>query len=513
MKIKLALAALVFLALVSVVCVCADDAVVITDLADYDEYVVFVELSAPADFYVDGELVLANSTAIPKNALALGRHKIEIHQGDAVIYSREHAVIQSYFGTSTFYDFEDYEGGSYTVDSKRVFVEGAAGFTGAVTVDEEHGKSFGILYRNSDTTAPWVRNDLPKAIPDAETDTLHYEIELYIPPHVKDYAVTMVNEGRNYINFVNFLGAANTAAPNRIRIYSDNQRHKDLDFETEEGWYKIETDITVPAGGGGTYSLAVSRKLPGETGFTELYREGGLQAPDTLVSLTGFRFTGPYADDSQDAFLALDHVSCSYKYGTPVVSAVCGAAAEELVSFDSKSLEIKLSLPLHTQELSPELLYIDGPLGRVLTDAIQLVDSQTVSISLGEKLLSNSEYNITFDESIKLPADGVLGRKLTHRFTTSKDTIEVLSAEFENGVLSATVENTAETPLKVHLVVSLWKDNALEAVRAFDIDLPAKTVTPVSQTVDFGDCDRIQAAFVENYQTPVVRYAERFRAD
>lgn len=461
------------------------------DMASDENLFKITEISNPSKVYVDGVLVAENTTEIPKSLVTLGTHNIKIVNGETEVYNQNVDVVNSVYGESTDYDFSDYTSGAYTVNGVKVFAEGASGFASSVTVDEEHGTSFGVVYREGDKSS-WARNYIPSAIPNADTDTLHYEFEVYSTTQSNDrnmyFETTKVAGGTQNINLLNFIGKDET-----IRIYSDNKKLEDISRDTSGVWYKFVVDITLSSLGGGIYDLKVLKDST--NGFTEVKSYKDLIFPSANNSITAFRFIGPYDTDTKDSYLAIDNINISYKYKTPVISSVNGESFDA-ITFGTKNISFKLSSPLDAEMFVKENVSV----GDIEIESAT-VNGDIVDIVLGEKLQSDTDYVISFSPDTLCSFGGKLGYPLTCKIHTIKNIIEVRNVNFSGGALTADIENTSGMPKTVNVVISYFKNDILQKTTAVEVDPEIGLDTSLALPEG---CTDISVTFMENYLLPMI---------
>ena len=474
----------------------------ILDLSDYEgENIVFTEFSS-ADIYVDGVCVAKDTNTVSKDLVGLGKHIITAEDGTGIVFQKDYSVVNSYFGNGASYDFSDYSGGSYTVDSKRVFVEGSSGALGNVSVDGSHGVSLGLLRRDSATAASWMRNDFVSALSYGGLESMHYEMELYSSEHIKDYPITLVNNSKNYINFINFMGSGSTAAKNNIRIYSNGKTYADVPYDVSGVWYKVAFDITMLENGGAVYNLYICKYDESSESYEEVYGAKNLSVPNTLVSLTGLRFTGAYGDDAPGTYLAIDNVYYGYKNITPLVETINGSDAS-VIDFKSSYIELGLSGPIIPDSVSKDTVSVNGPLGDVGILEVVMPDDRTMRIILAEKLISNSRYTVTLDRSISVTQSNVLGYNLVQNISSSKDSVEVSNLKVSGDKIMADIENTTDSDAVVHIIVTYFGGTEYIRTKAFDYTAAGNSsgVFEGLNTVP-GGCTEIQISFADKYIQP-----------
>ncbi|MBR5518960.1 MAG: hypothetical protein IKV86_08060 [Clostridia bacterium] len=464
------------------------------DMATDTECFKITEIANPSNVYVDGALVAENVTSIPKSAITLGTHNVKIVEGETVVYDENVDVVNSVYGESTYYDFSDYTTGTYTVDGFKVFTEGAAGYASSVTVDDAHGTSFGVVYRNSASSSSWAQNYLLSSIPNEATNGLHYEFEVFSTEQKKDrnmYFNTTVDGKSKNINMLNFLGSAKS-----IRIYNNDKKLEDITRDDSGVWYKIVIDVVVNSNGGGTYNLGIYKE--GADGFELVKSYEDLTLPATVTALNAFRFIGPYDTDSTDSYFAIDNINYSYMYKTPVISTVNGGGFDS-VEFGTKNISLKL-----TGALDAEMFTKDN----VTVGDMEIIDAtvkdDVVDITLAEKLDSNKEYTITFSADTMCGFGGVLGYPLTCNITTLKDVIEVSDIAYADGKLTAKAENTTDVEKNIQVVVSYFDDDMLIKTTALDYTALLDDDSFETEITLPDGCTDINVTFMEGYVMPKV---------
>ena len=456
-------------------------------------------ISNPSDVYVDGVLVAENITEIPKSAVTLGTHNVKIVEGETEVYNQDVDVVNSVYGPSTDYDFADYTTGTYTVNGVKVFSEGASGYASSVTVDEKHDTSFGVVYRDSTSSASWAQNYLLSSIPNEATSSIHYEFEAFSTEQKKDrnmYMTTTADGKSKNINMLNFIGSAKT-----IRVYNNDKKLEDITRDDSGVWYKMVLDITLnTTGGGGTYNLSIYKESGDEFELVKAYTD--LVLPTTVTALNAFRFIGPYDTDAKDSFLAIDNISYSYKYHTPVVLGVNDASYNE-VDFGIKSLSVKLSGALDGEYFTKDNVTVGD-----LEIADATVNGDVVDITLAEKLESDTEYVIAFSEDTICDFGAALGYPLTYKIRTVKDDVEVANIALDGTTLTATVENTTGAPKTVYVVVTYFDGDTIQKTVAVDYVTEAGN-NDFETTLSLpADCTDVSVTFVEGYVAPYVYVSE-----
>lgn len=460
------------------------------DMSKDKNYFEITTISNPSDVYVDGVLVAENVTEIPKSLVTLGTHNVKIVEGETEVYNQNVDVVNSVYGISKDYDFSDYTSGTYTVDDFKVFSEGAEGFASSVTVDEKHGKSFGIVYRDSATSSSWAQNYLLYSVPNDTSNSLHYEYEVFSTVQKKDrnmYMVTTASGKSKNINMLNF-GASQT-----IRVYSNDKKLEDITRDDSGVWYKISVDVTVNSAGGGTYDLNIYKDSANGFALEKAYTD--LVLPTTVTALNAFRFIGPYDTDATDAYLAVDNISYSYKYQTPIILTVNGVKFNS-VNFGTNNISIKLSSGFDAEMFTKDNVSVED----MKIESAQVVDD-TVEIVLEDKLSSNTEYEIKFSENTVCSFGGKLGYPLTCKIRTLKNAIEIHNVNYDNGKLTADVENTTDTPKTVYAIVTYFNGYVIQKTSVVEVT-PSVGLDTLLVLPD--GCTDFTVTFIENYMLPVV---------
>lgn len=402
------------------------------------------------EIHVDGELTQTLDTApysFDASVLGLGDFELEAVAYD--IYGKTGKTnitvnINSNFESVIFTD-SDFVATSDVKFESGLNYSNQRGFCKPGTVDDEHGTSLliGVNEHNSEfTDGQYSYCQYP--VGDNKNIVLEYDVNVVEKP--KSGAKNCVNMAIRYTNasIVTFMNIQNVfSAAGKDYVYELNT------------WYNIKFEINETQG---KYRIYIN---------DELFVEANYDA-ETYGDMQQFRFYSPVLND-QPCTVALDNMELKAVMYAPTIESIGYGEykSPEAVDNSAESVIVYLSDELKAADISTNTVKLYKSNGTECETTVAYNETDyTITITPAGGFMSNEEYTVVIDKTVRIPSGNAVGGEIRAVFRTTSNNIVVDNVEISasNGSVFAeiTVTNPNKNDTEFYVVSSLFNGETLE---------------------------------------------------
>lgn len=384
------------------------------------------------------------------------------------------------------YDFNKYEGG--LVDGN---FTGVADFLQPVTIDEDHGISMALIERDG-KAAPWTEYNFSRDVLADNICEFQFETDFYITEGIKKNC-NIILDGASKLTI------AQISTAYKFNVYKSGASGTAYAISANE-WYnlRIVSDIS---------NSKLTFVLKDSKGQTIIHQETPI--PETHTKATGIRFAGPFVDsgNTSDIYWAFDNMKLSYIYKLPDITGITSDGTDDNTKIDFKAENINISFgyPIYHESLLAEHIFIKNKYGTVKVASVSALEN-TITVTPSASLESATDYEVIFDEALQLIKDVNIEKPISVPFTTTDDSVELLSSEFvkktDSVELTMNMANNTDQPKTVCVIANFMDGNRIVKAFAFDVE-----VSDEGNTVSFpllSDAEIIKVFIIDNYTSSLL---------
>lgn len=372
-------------------------------------------------------------------------------------------------------EYESYLTGQNKVSDNIALVQ-KNGYSEAVTLDTEHGKSLalGIETDLGSDSGNYANFYNPRGY-----GHIVFETDFYVSDFPADDAYirfSMVqSETSGNIQNSSFLQIGNTV----------NKGSSEISYQKGQ-WYRLSLDIDMEQK---LYSIYVDSK-PLVENINIKSEKSNFERLDYI------RVYGP-SKAGVPCFIAFDNTSLSV-YESHTISKITNTSGEAVSSSD-REIKVYLSSPVNPQSLTPETVTLKGTAGNIKTGKVSYNEEENcIILTLSEVLIPGRTYVINISSQTETSGGNAIGEEMNKPFTVKSDSlVQVENAVCVNGELKLNV--TATENKNTYAVVTVWDGEIFKGINIFPMTFSSTEINEELSEVGFTEAgNEIQICIVEN---------------
>lgn len=417
------------------------------------------------EYYLDGELVKTaaegeNTIVATFENITGGEHTLDFIAEDIYGIKVQETLKISFIIDKKFTtystDFSKYAGGSF--DNLSFSTNNHGGFE-AVQVDEEHGKSVGIIlpgnvdesgekgnWNTAGGNTSWMGipiNNVTSPV-DVEFD---FNISARPAMYNEEYGWQTTHD-----DFIRFGFRTTKGELNFIRIKHDDINTYEtyettaVPYETNK-WYRAKISMHAD---GGNFAVVIT---DGDDVVLDV--DGALKAPVTQIRL----FHAYHAESA--GTLAIDNLFISSSFGMPEF-----VAPEEGIIGGASKFTVKLSESLNPEDVTPDTLVVKNEFGRVKLKTAVL-SGNDLDITTASPIYGNMDYTFTLPNTTRFSTGDEVGFVIQNTLTTLPSDFEILNGNLGRDTFSFDALNNTGEEKDIFLIFQKWnKQGQITNVKA-----------------------------------------------